>query len=159
MNIRTIGIALMSAVVGALIGVFGYIWVIGGSGTPSGETVAPTLDVNAIATQSPDILMTQLANAQAEIGALQTQVSDLQAGIVPTENVVATTTVADTSAEAVTRVRALIRSVPICDCAGLSKSIITSPAIWSVPPITVVGVPCRVSCMVNVTRESRWSMR
>jgi polyisoprenoid-binding protein YceI len=85
MNIRTIGIALMSAVLGALIGVFGYIWVIGGSGTPSGETVAPTLDVNAIATQSPDVLMTQLANAQAEIGALQTQISDLQGGNVTSE--------------------------------------------------------------------------
>jgi polyisoprenoid-binding protein YceI len=85
MNIRTIGIALVSAVMGALIGVFGYIWIIGGSGTPSGETVAPTLDVNAIATQAPDTLLTQLANAQAEIGDLQTQVSDLQAGTTTTE--------------------------------------------------------------------------
>lgn len=101
MNIRTIGIALVSAVMGALIGVFGYIWIIGGSGTPTGETVAPTLDVNAIATQAPDTLLTQLANAQAEIGALQTQVSDLQAGISTTENVEAVATVPDAAAETV----------------------------------------------------------
>jgi polyisoprenoid-binding protein YceI len=99
MNIRTIGIALVSAVMGALIGVFGYIWIIGGSGTPSSETVAPTLDVNAIATQSPDTLLTQLANAQAEIGGLQTQVSDLQAGTTTTE--VEATTVPDAAAETV----------------------------------------------------------
>src|SRR5688572_11383691 len=100
MNIRTIGIALMSAVVGALIGVFGYIWVIGGSGTPSSETVAPTLDVNAIATQSPDMLMTQLATAQAEIGALQTQVGEVQSGIVTTENVEEATVETAASGEA-----------------------------------------------------------
>jgi polyisoprenoid-binding protein YceI len=99
MNIRTIGIALVSAVMGALIGVFGYIWIIGGSGTPTGETVAPTLDVNAIATQSPDTLLTQLANAQAEIGALQTQVSDLQAGTTITE--VEATAETDAAAETV----------------------------------------------------------
>jgi polyisoprenoid-binding protein YceI len=80
MNIRLILIALVSAGLGAIIGVFGYIWIIGGSGTPSGDTVAPTLDVNAIATQSPDMLLTQLAVAQGEIGALQTEVSALQAG-------------------------------------------------------------------------------
>jgi polyisoprenoid-binding protein YceI len=100
MNIRTIGIALVSAVMGALIGVFAYIWIIGGSGTPTGETVAPTLDVNAIATQAPDTLLTELANAQAEIGALQTQVSDLQAGNGSTNPVVEATAETAASGEA-----------------------------------------------------------
>jgi polyisoprenoid-binding protein YceI len=80
MNIRLIVIALVSAGVGALIGVFSYIWLVGGSATPSQQTTAPTLDVNAIPTLSPNTLMTQLANAQAEVNALETQVSDLQAG-------------------------------------------------------------------------------
>jgi polyisoprenoid-binding protein YceI len=80
MNIRLIVIALVSAGVGALIGVFSYIWLVGGSATPSQQTTAPTLDVNAIPTLSPNTLMTQLANAQAEVNVLGTQVSDLQAG-------------------------------------------------------------------------------
>lgn len=82
MNIRIIAIALFSAGIGALIGVMGYIWIVGGDGTPSTDTTAPTLDVNAIPTQSREMLLTQVANADAEIAALQTQVSDLQAGIV-----------------------------------------------------------------------------
>ena len=80
MNIRLIIIALVSAGVGALIGTFGYIWLVGGSATPSQQTTAPTLDVNAIPTLSSNTLMTQLANAQSEVSALQTQVSDLEAG-------------------------------------------------------------------------------
>lgn len=87
MNIRIIVIALGSALAGALIGVFGYIWIIGGDATPSTETVAPTLDVNAIPTLAPETLMTELANAQTQINALQTQVSQGQAGIATTETV------------------------------------------------------------------------
>lgn len=80
MNIRLIVIALVSAGVGALIGTFAYIWIVGGDATPSQNTTAPTLDVNAIPTLAPNTLLTQLANAESEISALQTQVSALQVG-------------------------------------------------------------------------------
>ena len=98
-NIRMIAIAVVSAGIGALVGVLGYIWVVGGDATPSTEITAPTLDVNAIPTQSREMLLTEVAAAESEIAALQTQVSDLEAGNM-TEEVPEPTDVPDDSSDA-----------------------------------------------------------
>jgi polyisoprenoid-binding protein YceI len=50
---------------------------VGGSGTPSEPISAPTLDINAEPTQAPEDMLTQLAEANAEIESLRAQVSEL----------------------------------------------------------------------------------
>ncbi|HEX2619848.1 MAG TPA: YceI family protein [Phototrophicaceae bacterium] len=74
MNLRnTVIVALVSLAVGAGIGVFSYIWLVGGSGTPSAEISAPTLDINALPTLNP----TQAFAAVTQVAELSTQVAEL----------------------------------------------------------------------------------
>ena len=49
---RTAILIVIAALVGSVLGILGFIQITGGSGTPSGETTAPTLDANAIPTLS-----------------------------------------------------------------------------------------------------------
>lgn len=59
-------IALVALSVGAGGGILIYNAVVGGSAEPSAEITAPTLDVNAVPTQSVNQLSTQVAQLQAE---------------------------------------------------------------------------------------------
>jgi polyisoprenoid-binding protein YceI len=77
MNGRIIAVALAAAVFGAVVGILGFVWLVGGSGEPSGTISAPTLDVNAVATMNP----TQAFAAATQVAELETQVSELEATI------------------------------------------------------------------------------
>jgi polyisoprenoid-binding protein YceI len=77
MNVRTVSIAVAAAIVGAVAGVLGYVWVMGGSSQPSQVTTAPTLDVNAVPTLNAD----QAFAAATQVAQLSSQVKDLQATI------------------------------------------------------------------------------
>ncbi len=74
---RTIIVALIALVVGAVVGVLGFTYIVGGSGEASGETTAPTLDVNAVATLNP----TQYYDAQTQVAELSEENENLQATI------------------------------------------------------------------------------
>ena len=50
--LRTAILIVIAALAGSVLGILGFIQITGGSGTPSGETTAPTLDANAIPTLS-----------------------------------------------------------------------------------------------------------
>ena len=50
--LRTAILIVLAALAGSVLGILGFIQITGGSGTPSGETTAPTLDANAIPTLS-----------------------------------------------------------------------------------------------------------
>ncbi len=77
MNARTILVGLVGITIGAVVGILGYVWVVGGSGEASEPISAPTLDINAIPTLNP----TQAFEAATRIAQLSTQVADLQATI------------------------------------------------------------------------------
>jgi polyisoprenoid-binding protein YceI len=78
MNARTLITALIGAVIGGAVGVFGFIYFVGGDGTPSEAISAPTLDVNAIPTLNP----TQAFAAVTQVAELNAQITDMQATIV-----------------------------------------------------------------------------
>lgn len=92
---RTIVVALVAAALGAVIGIFGFTWVVGGAGEPSTEVSAPTLDVNALPTLNPTqavAALTQVAelsvanvNLQSTIDALVAAQEAVQPTAVPTE--------------------------------------------------------------------------
>jgi len=77
MNGRTLIVALIGAIIGGAVGIFGFIYFVGGDGTASQPISAPTLDVNALPTLNP----TQSFNAVTQVAQLNSQVSDLQATI------------------------------------------------------------------------------
>ena len=77
MNARIIIVGLVGIAIGAVVGVLGYVWVVGGSGEASEPISAPTLDINAIPTLNP----TQAFEAATSVALLSTQVADLQATI------------------------------------------------------------------------------
>ncbi len=77
MNARIIVVALVAAVIGGVVGVLGYTWVVGGSGEASAPIAAPTLDVNAIPTLNP----TQAFAAVTQVAELSTQVAELQSEV------------------------------------------------------------------------------
>ena len=67
---NTLLLALLFSVVGAIVGIFGFIWVTGGSGEASAAISAPTLDPNAIPTLSAEqsfALATQSVAREAEL--------------------------------------------------------------------------------------------
>ena len=77
MNVRTLAIALVALLIGAVGGILAYVWAVGGSGTPSATISAPTLDINAVATLNP----TQAFDAATQVAQLNSTVLDLQATI------------------------------------------------------------------------------
>jgi hypothetical protein len=77
MNVRLIVVALAAAVVGGIVGVLGFVWIVGGGGEASEPVSAPTLDVNAVATLNP----TQAFVAVTQVAQLSQEVSNLQATI------------------------------------------------------------------------------
>jgi len=81
MNARTIIVALISLAVGAAVGILGFTFIVGGSGEPSGETTAPTLDVNAVATLNP----TEAFDAQTQVAELSAENEGLQATVAALE--------------------------------------------------------------------------
>lgn len=96
--LRTAILTVIAALVGSVVGIFIFIEVTGGTGAPSGETVAPTLDPNAIptlgasqafalATRAAELEETVAAQAAA-IAALETAATAVAfqaATAVPTE--------------------------------------------------------------------------
>ncbi len=97
MTAKTLIVALVGAIIGGAIGIFGFIYFVGGDGTASQPISAPTLDVNAIPTLNP----TQAFAAVTQVAELNTQVTDLQATIdAMSENMAAiqATVIADQSA-------------------------------------------------------------
>lgn len=71
--------------VGSLVGVLGYVWLVGGSGEPSAPISAPTLSLDD-PTDAPDTPGTQVAQLSAELsaisgslGQLGTQVGEIRA--------------------------------------------------------------------------------
>jgi len=85
MNSRTIIVAVVSLAIGAVVGVLGFTWIVGGSGEPSTDTVAPTIDVNAVATLSPD----EAFEAQTQVAELSAENEELQATIAAYEEAAA----------------------------------------------------------------------
>ena len=85
--LRTAALIVIAALVGSVIGILVFIQVTGGSGTPSGETVAPTLDPDAIPTLSASqsfALATRAAELEdtvavqaAAIAALETAATEI----------------------------------------------------------------------------------
>jgi len=69
-------VALFSAGIGGVAGVLIYNQVVGGDDTPSEAISAPTLDVNAVPTQSANQLSTQIAELQAQNVTLQAAVAE-----------------------------------------------------------------------------------
>lgn len=106
---------VLGLVIGAGVGIFGYIYFVGGSGEASRDIseVAPTLDTSATASNDA------LATAQAQIDALSTQVAELSAPVATedaaspaaTEEVTAEAT-AEVTAEAAAAELAVFRIVP-----------------------------------------------
>jgi polyisoprenoid-binding protein YceI len=112
---RTLIVALAAALFGAIVGIFGFTWVVGGSGEASATITAPTLDVNALPTLNPTevaAMVNQLAELNAEKANLQATIDAMSA-----QNAVETTevpaeaeaveateeTAADTSDTSITR--------------------------------------------------------
>lgn len=77
MNVRTLAIALVALLIGAVGGILAYVWAVGGSGAPSAAISAPTLDINAVATLNP----TQAFDAATQVAQLNNTARDLQATI------------------------------------------------------------------------------
>lgn len=75
MNSRMIVTGLVAAALGGVISVFGYIWLVGGSGEASAPISAPTLDINAVPTLSAD----QAFAAATQVAELSAQVASLEA--------------------------------------------------------------------------------
>ncbi len=77
MNARIVIVALVAAVIGGVVGVLGYKWVVGGSGEASAPIAAPTLDVNAV----PTLSSIEAFAAATQVAELSTQVAVLQSEI------------------------------------------------------------------------------
>ena len=77
MNGRMFASLVVGLVVGAIAGILGFTWFVGGSGEPSSTTTAPTLDANAI----PTLNATQAFDAVTQVAQLNIQVVDLQATV------------------------------------------------------------------------------
>ena len=74
---RTLIVALVAAAFGAIVGIFGFTWIVGGSGEASATITAPTLDVNALPTLNP----TEVAAMVTQLAELNTEKANLQATI------------------------------------------------------------------------------
>lgn len=77
MNTRTVIVAVVSLIVGAAVGITGFIWFVGGNGAPSATLTAPTLDINALPTLNP----TQAFDAQTQVAQKSAQVAELEATV------------------------------------------------------------------------------
>ena len=89
---RTAILIVIAALAGSVLGVLGFIQITGGSGTPSGETTAPTLDANAIPTLSAAqsfVLATRAAELEGTIAAQAAAIVALETAatsiVIPTE--------------------------------------------------------------------------
>jgi polyisoprenoid-binding protein YceI len=94
--------------VGALVGVLGYTWTVGGSGEPSQTVTAPTLSLDT--TQSSDSGDTTIAQLAAEVSLLGTQVKQLSDSI-GTDDAAVATKLAEISA-ALNTLNQLVQTTP-----------------------------------------------
>ncbi|MBZ0277695.1 MAG: YceI family protein [Anaerolineae bacterium] len=80
MSRRVLAIIGILALMGitSVVSVLGYIMVVGGSGEPSEPISAPTL---SLATATPDVLATQVADLQAEVTRLSAENASLSAAL------------------------------------------------------------------------------
>lgn len=78
-TLNIIGILILMGIT-AIVSVFGYILVVGGSGQASQPISAPTLDVNATATPDANGLETQVAVLSQQVADLQATNAALAAG-------------------------------------------------------------------------------
>ena len=79
--LRTAILIVVAALAGSVVGIFVFIEITGGSGTPSGETVAPTLDPNVIPTLSASqsfALATRAAELEETVTAQAAAVAALE---------------------------------------------------------------------------------
>ena len=79
--LRTAVLIVIAALVGSVVGILVFIQVTGGTGTPSGETVAPTLDPNAIPTLSASqsfALATRAAELEDTVAAQAAAIAALE---------------------------------------------------------------------------------
>lgn len=77
MTARILVFVIIALIVGAVGGILGFVWTVGGAGEASAPISAPTLDVNAVPTLNP----TQAFAAATQVADLNAQVIDLQATI------------------------------------------------------------------------------
>ncbi len=109
-------VVLIALGIGAVAGILGYTWVVGGDGTASEPISAPTLDINALPTLNP----TQAFDAVTQVAALSAQVESLQATVVASTGDTETTEdTTDTQAESTTT-RTQYRIVPENSLASFS---------------------------------------
>ncbi|MBZ0292455.1 MAG: YceI family protein [Anaerolineae bacterium] len=124
---RIVVIALAAAVIGAIVGILGYVWVVGGDGAASEPISAPTLDVNAVPTLNPTegvAAVTQVAELSAQVASLQATnealvtaqaempTEEIQPTAVPTEEAAVMTEEAAAEADSDTAGRQLYRIDP-----------------------------------------------
>lgn len=97
MNLRLVSIVLGAVAIGAVVGILGFVWIVGGSGQPSAPISAPTLDVNALPTLNP----TQAFEAVTEVAQLRQTVANLEATLQGAQAAQAQPTTLPTEAAAV----------------------------------------------------------
>lgn len=87
-TLRTAILIVISALLGSVAGILVFIQVTGGTGTPSGETIAPTLDPNAIPTLSASqsfALATQVVELEEIVAAQAAAVAEQAAAVTTLE--------------------------------------------------------------------------
>jgi polyisoprenoid-binding protein YceI len=134
---------------GAGVGVLGLLWATGGNATPSREAadVVPTLSLDAAPTAggvSNEALSTQIADVNAKLEALATQVGGIAAGAVatpaPTQPDASPTNAATSAPAGAGVTRALFRIEPT---ESQARFFITEVLLGN--PTTVVGATRRVA--------------
>ncbi|MFZ4814273.1 MAG: YceI family protein [Phototrophicaceae bacterium] len=117
MNNRLVAvIAVICLAVGAGVGILGFIWLVGGDGTPSTQVSAPTLDANSVPTLNPEqafAAVTEVAQLREQLAGLEATVSGFAANNVATTplapNEVATAEPTSEATEVVAAERVLFR--------------------------------------------------
>ncbi len=79
-NLNILGILILMGITSA-ISIFAYVYIIGGSGEPSGETIAPTLSV-----PTPNLAETQVAVLSTQVAELSAANATLIAGASAPDN-------------------------------------------------------------------------
>jgi polyisoprenoid-binding protein YceI len=138
-RLMTIIGALVMLGIGALVGVFGYITVVGGSGQASATISAPTLSMET-ATPGSSVLETQIAELQAAGGASSTQVAALSAQVEGLQGENATLVALNTSLEAQAEAAlSVTEAAPAPTATALPPTATPVPSIATVAPTEVTA--------------------
>ena len=145
--LRTAVLIVIAALVGSVVGILVFIQVTGGSGTPSGETVAPTLDPDAIPTLSASQSFA-LATRAAE---LEDTVAAQAAAIAALETAATEIAIALPEATAIQEATALTRRPP----SRLPKRSASASCTAS-PPVALRkrAFTCRKICAASAPTSS-----